>query len=495
MKSFRCFYLVLIYLSILVPNVWAQVYTLGTTNLSEGSPAGSDSVTVVTGSPWTATTNATWLHLSPANQSGTGSANVIFTFDVNNGPTRTGTLTIAGQTVSITQAGSTYVPVTNTITLVSSGIGEAAGVAVDRTGNVYFTSGNNSLVMEWIAVSNIVYTLSVNAVIYYPAGIGLDSAGDVFFVDSNHNQVLELSTNGDTIGITTALSNPVYGLATDSAGNVYIADNGNNAIKEWVAASNNVITLVSSGLSSPYGVAVDAAGNVYIADSGNNAIKKWTAANRSVTTLVSSGLSWPHGLAVDGGGNVYITDTSNNAIKEWIAASNTVITLVSSGLSSPRGVAVDSGGNVYIADTFNNAIKELPHAFVDPTPKTEGAPAGADSLPVVLPSSANLTGPLAPIIYSAWLAVSGVTNGVVTFAFPANNAANRTANILVLNQPVAVTQLGPTNYVSLGVTNLLVGPAAGTNSVPLVANGSWTATTNATWLHLSAAIQSGTGRP
>ena len=471
----------------------ANYVSLGTTNVLVGTTAGSSSVMLVASSSWTATTNAAWLHLSAANQSGTGNTNVIFTFDTNPWATRTDTLTIAGQTVNITQAGSTYVSITNMTTLVSSGVNETPGVAVDGLGNVYFTDGGNSRVMEWIAVSNMVNTLTVNAVIYYPAGIGLDSVGDVYFVDAYHNQVLELLTNGDTIGITTALSNPVYGMATDNSGNVYIADNGNNAIKEWVAASNTVITLVSSGLSSPYGVAVDAVGNVYIADSGNNAIKKWTAANRSVTTLVSSGLSWPWGLSVDGGGNVYISDTSNNAIKEWIATSNTVITLVSSGLSSPRDVAIDSGGNVYIADTLNHAIRELPHAFVDPTPKTDVAAAGTDSLPVVLPASANLTGPFAPVIYSAWLTVSGVTNGVVTFAFPTNNAANRTANILVLGQPVAITQLGPTNYASVGVTNLLVGPAAGTNSVPLVANGAWTATTNAIWLHLSAANQSGTG--
>src|SRR5450631_952371 len=84
--------------------VWAQ--TLGTTNLVEGPTAGSDSVVLAANGVWTATTNATWLHLSAANQSGTGSTNVIFTFDANTGATRTGTLTIAGQTLTITQAGS-----------------------------------------------------------------------------------------------------------------------------------------------------------------------------------------------------------------------------------------------------------------------------------------------------------------------------------------------------------------------------------------------------
>ena len=117
----------------------------------------------------------------------------------------------------------------------------------------------------------------------------------------------------------------------------------------------------------------------------NNAIKEWVAASNTVTTLVSSGLAERFGVAVDGSGNVYIAETLRNAIKEWVAASNTVVTLVSSGLNYPSEVAVDGAGNIYIADTFNNAIKELPRAFVDATPKTEPASGGSDTLPMVFP--------------------------------------------------------------------------------------------------------------
>ena len=104
-------------------------------------------------------------------------------------------------------------------------------------------------------------------------------------------------------------------------------------------------------------------------------------------------------------------------------------------------MAVDGSGNVYIADTGNNAIKELPRAFVDTTAKTEPASNGSDSLPVVLPATANLTGPFVPTSDSPWLTITGVTNGVVSFAFTANaSPTNRTANITVLGMTVAVTQ-------------------------------------------------------
>ena len=56
---------------------------------------------------------------------------------------------------------------------------------------------------------------------------------------------------------------------------------------------------------------MDGSGNVYIADALNNAIKEWNVSTQQVTTLVPSGLSFPFGVAVDSSGNVYIADTDN----------------------------------------------------------------------------------------------------------------------------------------------------------------------------------------
>ena len=143
-------------------------------------------------------------------------------------------------------------------------------------------------------------------------------------------------------------------------------------------------------------------------------------------------------MAVDGSGNVYIADT---AIKEWNASTNTVTTLVSKGLNSPQGVAVDGSGNVYIADTNHNAVKELPRAYVNTTPVTETSGAGSDQLSIV-PSTANLTGIFAPTSDQGWLTIGSVTAGVVNFSFSANaTGASRTANITLLGQTIAVTQL------------------------------------------------------
>ena len=113
---------------------------LGLTNWVEGPAAGTDSVAMVVSpamSDWTASTTDSWLHVVTA--SGAGSTNVIYSFDANPGATRTGTLTIGGQTLTLTQAGSRYTAANPLIRLALENGGYPQGVAVDRNGNVFYS--------------------------------------------------------------------------------------------------------------------------------------------------------------------------------------------------------------------------------------------------------------------------------------------------------------------------------------------------------------------
>jgi DNA-binding beta-propeller fold protein YncE len=412
--------------------------------LVEGSGAGADSVLLSTagaGTAWTATANAAWLHMAAGSTSGTGGANVIFTFDANSGLTRTGTLTIAGQTIRVIQAASTYVAANPLATLVSSGLSYSSAVAVDGSGNVYIADSGNNAIRQWNAATQTVSTL-VSSGLSYPSGVAVDGSGNVYIADTYNSAIKQWNAATQTVStlVSSGLSYP-HGVAVDGSGNVYIADTSNNAVKQWNAATQTVSTLVSSGVNLPLGVAVDSSGNVYIADTGNSAIKQWNAATQTLSTLVSSGLSYPDGVAVDGSGNVYIADTGNSVIEQWSAATQTMSTLACPGLSYPQGVAVDGSGNLYIADTSNSAIRELPRAFVDPTARSESATAGSDALPTVLPANENLLPPFAPVSDSAWLNIGAIFNGVVNFSFTANTTGTtRTGNITLLGQSVAITQ-------------------------------------------------------
>jgi hypothetical protein len=87
-------------------------YTLSNSNISSSAIGGDSAVTVTTtsGCAWSASTNASWIHItSVGSTSGTGVVN--FTVDSNSiGSSRTGTLTVANQTVTVTQAAGSQPP-------------------------------------------------------------------------------------------------------------------------------------------------------------------------------------------------------------------------------------------------------------------------------------------------------------------------------------------------------------------------------------------------
>jgi hypothetical protein len=81
-------------------------YSVSPTTLSAvagGGATGPVTVTTATGCAWTAMSNVSWLSIT-AGASGNGNGTVSINAAVNTGPARTGTLTVANQTVTVNQA-------------------------------------------------------------------------------------------------------------------------------------------------------------------------------------------------------------------------------------------------------------------------------------------------------------------------------------------------------------------------------------------------------
>jgi len=469
------------------------VYQLGSSNLLQGPAAGTSSV-VLAVSPatlsWSVTANASWLHALTS--SGAGSSNVIFSFDANTGATRTGTLTIANQTLTVTQAGSTYVQANAIFTLASS-LSQPGGVAVDGAGNVYIADTYNSTILKWTRASNSVSTvIPVSAGLDYPFGLAIDSSDNLYIADTGNSDVKKWTAATGIISVLASGQAEPWSVAVDSSGNVYIVNELNVTVEEWVAATGHLITIVSQTADYSEGVTVDAAQNVYYSDTDQSLIYEWIAARQASNLLssASANMEGPAGLAVDGSGNLYIANGPPNTIIKWSAATGNQTTLAtSSTISQPLGVAVDSAGNVYMAATGNNAVMELPYAFVDPTTKSYPATAGSDSLPVVLPSNIDLSAPFAPTSDQSWLTITSTNGGIVSYSYTTNNGSPRTAHISLLGKSITISQAG--GSYALGATNLLVGGIDGTDSVILLASASWSVSPNATWLHTVPGYQSG----
>ena len=79
-------------------------YTVAAGQANFGAQGGTSAVSLATsaGCTWTAATSVTWIALAAT--SGSGPANINFTVAANTGPQRTGTLTIGGQTITVTEA-------------------------------------------------------------------------------------------------------------------------------------------------------------------------------------------------------------------------------------------------------------------------------------------------------------------------------------------------------------------------------------------------------
>ena len=80
-------------------------FTLSSTSQDfpkEGGTGGPVTVTTQSGCAWTAKSNASWITIT-SGTSGTGSGSVTFTVAANTGGARTGTLTIAGSTFTVTE--------------------------------------------------------------------------------------------------------------------------------------------------------------------------------------------------------------------------------------------------------------------------------------------------------------------------------------------------------------------------------------------------------
>jgi streptogramin lyase len=253
----------------------------------------------------------------------------------------------------------------------STSVGAPRRVALDKAGNLYFTSLNSVF--------------------------KLDTSGVLTLIAGNSRP----GYTGDGGPATAATLNGPEGVAVDGSGNVYIADSTNNVIRV-VSPAGVITTFAGNGIPGyagdyglainaqlllPSGLAFDGSGNLYIADSGNNVIRE-IAPDGTITTFAgdsfqgyvgdagvanAAALNVPTDVTVDASGNVYIADTGNSVIREVMISNGYIFTIAGNGTSgysgdtfvatsaqlyAPRGVAVDSAGNIYIAEFGDNRIRK-----------------------------------------------------------------------------------------------------------------------------------------
>ncbi len=219
-------------------------YSLGSRSLSVGAGAatGNVSLTTSSGCTWTAVSNASWLSVSAGSASGSGSGSVFYAVTANTGSAaRTGTLTIGGQSFTVTQAS-----VGCSLAIAPSG--QSVAVA-GGSGTVSVTTSSGC---TWTATSNAVW-ITVNS------GASGSGSGTVAFTVAANTAVAARSGTmtiaGQTFTVTQAGSSCSFALsstsqtatATGLSGTVTVTSSVGCA---WTALSAAAWISVTSGASA-----------------------------------------------------------------------------------------------------------------------------------------------------------------------------------------------------------------------------------------------------
>ncbi len=192
------------------------------------------------------------------------------------------------------------------------------------------------------------------------------------------------SGNVDAIGGTARFNNPdgvVY-----VSGYLYVTDVSNSSIRK-IDLSNNSVSTIATGLTSPYGITSDGS---YLYVTVQHEVKKISLSSFAVTSLAGGAAGYADGTGASAqftitattgsitydGTNLYLVDNANCAIRKITPSSGVVTTIIGSPpptaicasvdgigtatarLASVDGIASD-GTNIYLTETGTCLIRKI----------------------------------------------------------------------------------------------------------------------------------------
>lgn len=288
--------------------------------------------------------------------------------------------TIAQKTYAyITNKGSNTMSIidvsTNTVVgTVAIGVGTAPyAVAILPTGNAYIANNGSGTVTVFSTTSNtIIGAITVGA---GPLSIAANSSGSKVYVTNTTDgtvSVINTATNTVTATITVG-GNPQGIVVSSDNSKVYVSD-GIAGVAVIDAATNTLITTISTGASSlPKGVGITPDGlYLYVVNSNLATVSVFKTSDNSLVTAPVSVGGGAYGIAISPDGTVaYVTSTGGSI--SIIRTTDHVVTstIPDGGGNQPLGVSftpdgakvyvVNSGaGNVYVIDVATATITGSP---------------------------------------------------------------------------------------------------------------------------------------
>ena len=362
-------------------------YSISPTSQQFAASGGNTSVNVTSqsGCMWTATSNVSWISVTNGG-SGNGNGTVSLAIQPNTGIARTGTVTIAGQTFTVTQAsGCAY-----TLTPANISISANGG-----NGSFNVTSG---IGCAFAAVSN-------NSFITITSGASGTGSGTVTFsvaANSGAARTGTITVEGQTFTISQAA------IPTLTINNVSLNEgsSGTTAFNFTVNLSAASAQTVTVNYATANGTATSPSD--YQAKNGSLSFAPGET-SKTITVLVNGDLD----VEADETFAVNLTNALNATITNGTGTGTIFNDDVCSYSISPANLSVDAAGG-------NNTLTVTTQAGCAYTA------ASSDSF-ISITAGANGTG-----------------SGTVSFAVAANSGAARNGRIFVAGQVITITQSAAT---------------------------------------------------
>jgi len=421
-------------------------FGLSPPNPTVGAAAGAVSLQVVTinGCAWTTSSSTPWLTV---NGGGNGSGQATITVAANAGPARTGTVTIAGQAVTVSQAASSTCAfsVTPTSQTVSAS-GGTVPIQVAATDGCAWTTSSSS---PWLTVAGG-GNASGQATITAAANAGAARMGTVTIA----GQAVTVSQAAAPCTFTIA---PTSETVSAAGGTITIDVTAGTACS-WTSTSTATWITIATGASGTGNGSVTL---TIAANTGAHRVGTVTIAGQTFTASQAPAVACSYSIApttqsmpAQGGSvSVHVTTTSDCA---WAAIVGVPwITVTGSVAGHGNGtvnivVAANSegarNGTVTIAgDTFTITQAAPPCSFtLVPTSQTLSSAAGGGMVTVTTQAGCTWA---ASTSDPDWLSITagktGTGNGTVTYAVTANTKNQaRTGLLTIGGRTFDVTQRG-----------------------------------------------------
>ncbi len=471
-------------------------------NFTASGGNGSLTVTAGTGCQWTAVSNDGFITVT-SGASGSGNDTVSYSVAANSGGTRTGTITVAGQTFTVNQ---------EALIVCTFDLSPTSAVFAQNGGN----SGVNVIApagCAWTAASNASFiTITSEA---SGSGNGLVA----YSVSANTTTVVRsgtLTIAGQTFIVTQAASSCISSISP--ATRSMPANGGTNGVSvsaattcNWTSQSTVPWITITTGGSGPgaktlkYSVSpnpqtTQRIGVIIIGS------KLHTVTQAGVTCSYSISPASQNISASGGGGTI---DVTAQAGCQWTAVSNDGFITVTSGASGSGNdtvsysVAANSGGTRTGTITVAGKTFAVTQAGVggctysiSPTSQSVAAGGGSGAVNVTADSGCGWTA----VSNNAFIVItsgsSGSGNGTVAFTVAVNSGAARAGTITIAGQTFTVNQAGSSISCTFSLSPLSASfrKAGGTGSFSVKTQSGcpWTAVSNVSWITILSGA-SGTG--